>query len=137
VPITYLDSSALVKLVVDEDESAALQAYLDATRAALASSVVAEIELVRTVRRVHGMSSPEEERARSLVYRLALIELDDVVVDQSIGAEPSTLTSLDAIHLASALSVAGDLSAFVAYDRRLLAAAEAAGLSLETPGLTA
>lgn len=46
---------------------------------------------------------------------------------------PPLLRTLDAIHLASALSVAAALSAFVAYDRRLLAAAEDERLPVFAP----
>jgi predicted nucleic acid-binding protein len=59
------------------------------------------------------------------------------VVATSIDAEPPALASLDAIHLATALSLGDELSAFVAYDRLLLAAAKGAGLPVETPGLAA
>jgi uncharacterized protein len=134
VSLAYLDSSALVKLVVREAESPALEAHLDATTPALASSVVAQIELLRAVRRVLGSPSPEEKRARDLLSRLTLIEVDESVVANSIEVQPAALRTLDAIHLATARSVGGELSAFIAYDRRLLAAASEAGLPVRTPG---
>jgi predicted nucleic acid-binding protein len=44
------------------------------------------------------------------------------------------LRSMDAVHLASALSIRADLSAFIAYDHRLGDAASVVGLALLTPG---
>jgi len=49
--------------------------------------------------------------------------------------EPATLRSLDALHLASALSLGADLSGIVVYDGRLLEAATAAGIPTATPGV--
>ena len=45
------------------------------------------------------------------------------------------LSPAHAIHLASALAVRRDLTAFVAYDEALLAAAADAGLPVAAPGL--
>jgi predicted nucleic acid-binding protein len=133
VALAYLDSSALVKLVSAEAESEALATYLDGRDDALAASVVAGVEVVRAARRIGGRTSAEEERARDLISTLLLIELDEAVVAEAIDAEPATLRSLDAIHLATALSVRGDVSAFVTYDERLAEAAKGAGLVVATP----
>jgi hypothetical protein len=56
------------------------------------------------------------------------------IINRAAGIRPNTLRSLDAIHLASALAVKQDLTAFVAYDKRLLAAAREAGLPTASPG---
>jgi uncharacterized protein len=133
VPLVYLDSSALVKLVSAEAESGPLTEFLGGVAGAPASSVVAEIEVVRAARRVGGPSSAEEERARAVLARLLLIDLDQAVVARAITAEPPALRSLDAIHLATALSAERDVAAFVTYDARLAEAAGAAGLPVVTP----
>jgi uncharacterized protein len=56
------------------------------------------------------------------------------VITEAADVGETTLRSLDAIHLASALSVREDLSTFVAYDHRLSEAASAAGLRVLAPG---
>ena len=125
----YLDSSALVKLVVREPESLALR---DALRSwpERVSSVVARIEVERVARRISGGAV---RRARSVLQRLALVDLDDDVVRSSATLGPPELRTLDAIHLATALSLRDDLGAFCAYDARLLGVAAAAGVDVVAP----
>lgn len=127
--LLYLDSSALVKLVVPEPESRALR---DALRSwsERVSSVVAEIEVERVARRIGGGAI---RRGRSVLARLALVELDEDVVRSAAALEPPELRTLDAIHLATALSLGDDLGALCAYDTRLADAAAAAGVDVVVP----
>ena len=67
-----------------------------------------------------------------MLSRIALVPLDDRVLSAAAEVEPAGLRSLDAIHLATALSLFG-LGSFVTYDQRLLAAASAAGLRAMAP----
>lgn len=122
----YLDSSALVKLVVDEAESEALRAFAVGHR--LLSSELARVEVPRAARRFEL-----EARGAELVEELDLIELDQGILADAASVEPLTLGSLDALHLASGLFARERIDAFVAYDARLLAAAEAAGLDVVSP----
>jgi len=69
-----------------------------------------------------------------ILRELSYVVVDEDLLEEAGRLQPPTLRSLDALHLASALSVRGDLSAFVAYDRRLREAATAAGLVVRTPG---
>lgn len=64
---------------------------------------------------------------------MTLVPLDDKVLLAAAALEPATLRSLDAIHLATALSLGGDLGAMYVYDARLAAAARAAGIRVEAP----
>lgn len=128
----YLDTAALAKLVVEEAESEALANWLDDHEdEVLFTSALSKVELVRAaVRR-----SPETRPAAlSLVAELSLVPVDPTVIDLAWSLEPATLHSMDAIQLASALSVAGSAVCFVAYDVRLLEAAAAAGLTTMAPG---
>ncbi|HZI98978.1 MAG TPA: type II toxin-antitoxin system VapC family toxin [Actinomycetales bacterium] len=128
----YLDSSALLKLVVDEPESTALRAWLsDRPDAPRISSQIAKIEVVRACRRGHASALPA---ARTLLSGLDLIPLTSGVVDAAMDVGQPALRSLDAIHLASALPVREDLTAFVAYDLRLADAAAAVALDVVRPG---
>lgn len=127
MPALYLDSSALVKLVREERETHELLASLALWSEPL-TSVVGEVE----VRRVAARSGAS---ADDVLAALSLVELDEAVrrLAGRVGSAP--LRSLDAIHLASALSLGDDLGSFCCYDRRLIADAEAAGLTVLSPGL--
>ena len=129
--LLYLDSSALVKLVVPEPESAALVALLSDWPARVTSHV-AVVEVVRAARRA-STDGAVHRRAREVMAAVNLIRLREDVLEQAATVRPATLRSLDAIHLACATSLADDIGAFVAYDRTLSAAAEAAGFRVLAP----
>jgi uncharacterized protein len=130
--VIYLDSSALVKLARTEPESAALVAWL-AERAGqpLVSSALHRAELPRAVWRDEPGALP---RSYKVMKRIARVALTAAVLDDSATLPPQDLTPAQAIHLASALAVKRDLTAFVAYDESLLAAARNAGLPVASPG---
>lgn len=125
----YLDSSALVKLVVAEPESAALRRFLR-TDPERASCALARVEVVRAVR-PHGATATS--RARQLLRRLDLIQLDDELLAGAAALDGVVLRSLDAIHLAAAQTLGDDLAAIVTYDERMTRAAEQLGLLVHAP----
>jgi len=129
--VIYLDSSALVKLALTERESAALVRWL-AERAdqPLVSSVLHRAEVPRAVWRAEPGALPRSYR---LIKRIAKVALTADVLDNSGTLPPQGLSPAQAIHLASALALKRDLSAFVAYDERLLAAATDVGLPVASP----
>jgi uncharacterized protein len=130
--VIYLDSSALLKLLHEEPESAALAAWLTTQAGTpLLSSELASAEVIRACRRMHPDALPE---ARAQLAGLDLIPLSGTVIAEAADVGETTLRGLDAIHLASALSVREDLSSFIAYDHRLMEAVSAAGLKLLAPG---
>lgn len=125
----YLDSSALVKLVVEEAETRALERAV-AGWPSIVSSIVTAVELPLAARR---SGVPElEARAREIVGTLNLLALDEPLARRASALDPR-LRALDAIHLASALSLRPELEALVAYDGRLVSAGQAAGLTVLTP----
>jgi uncharacterized protein len=128
----YLDSSALVKLALTEPESAALAQWLE-ERAdqPLVSSVLHRAEVPRAVWRAEPGALP---RSYKVIRRIARVALTAEVLDNSATLPPQALGPAQAIHLASALALKRDLTAFVAYDEPLLAAAEDAGLPVAAPG---
>ena len=128
----YLDSSALLKLLHDEAESAALADWLTArTGTPLVSSALARVEVLRACRRINPATLSE---AAALLAGIDLIPLSGAVIDQAADVSETMLRSLDAIHLASALSIQAELNAFITYDHRLADAASTAGLELLVPG---
>ena len=127
--LLYVDSSAIVKLVVPEPETKALRDLLRSWPERV-SSVVALIEVERVARRIGGGTI---RRARTVLSRIALVELDDEVVGIAAALEPPALRTLDAIHLGTALSLRSDLGAVCAYDARLSAAAASKSLEVLAP----
>ena len=127
----YLDTSALVKLIFEERESDALMRWLEErSDEAKLSSQVAVIELIRTCRR---QDDAAVSGARQLLAGLDLVVLSEDVVEGAALVSPVELRSLDAIHLASAMSVFDGLNSFVVYDGRLGTAAIEAGLPVVSP----
>jgi predicted nucleic acid-binding protein len=127
--VAYLDSSALVKLVVDEDESASLRVAL-AAWSRRASSRLSLTEVLRAVRR-HDRGL--EHVAEGVLKRTSLLKLSDSVLSTAARLDPPPLRTLDAIHVASALGLGPSLSAFVSYDALQLESAEALGLPVASP----
>jgi uncharacterized protein len=127
--VVYLDSSALVKLVIAEPESPALRRYLGVAPER-ASCAFARVEVLRAVRE-HG--PPATTRARRLLQRLHLVQVDEELLDAAAALDPRVLRSLDAIHLAAALVFSGELTAIVTYDHRMAAAAALIDVPVAAP----
>ena len=127
----YIDTSALVKLLFDEPESSALSDWLTRmNEIPKVSSDMSTVELLRTCQRIDESLVDD---ARRLLDGVDLVPIDHVIVEQAANMIPYELRSLDAIHLASALSLHEDLTDFVAYDVRLCSAATNAGLPVVSP----
>lgn len=125
----YLDASAAAKLLVDEDESEALVAYLDqmSDDQDLVSSALLETE----VRRLAVCLGLDQYAVSDLLARVDLVDPPRSLFHEA-GLLPGThLRSLDALHLATALRV--EAETIVAYDARLLDAARSLGLGVHSP----
>jgi uncharacterized protein len=118
--VLYGDTSALVKLVVRELESDALEEELGRW-SDLATSVITTIEFSRAVARARGESTvvvAGEATVVGVLGALAEIPLSDDVRATATSLTPVGLRALDAIHLASALALGDDLEAVVTYDQQ-------------------
>jgi len=127
--LTYVDSSAIVKLVVAEPESRALRRHL-ARRQPLVSSALARTEVARALMPV---GSAAVSRGREVLRRIQLLRVNDRVLSDAGQMEPADLRSLDAIHLASARQLGPSVKQIVTYDERMADAARAAGWSVASP----
>jgi predicted nucleic acid-binding protein len=128
----YCDSSALVKLVVEEAESEALDDWLSSQRGVqLTSSIIARTEVVLAVARYGDKWTAA---ANDLLATVAVVELDVDLADEAARMGSPGLRTLDALHLASALRIAQAITAFVVYDHRLAEAARSQGLRVVAPG---
>lgn len=126
----YLDSSALIKLVFEEPESAALERFL-IEWPVRASSWLARVEVLRTARTVRD--AIVVRHADDVLAAVDLIAPDARLLVEAAELEPFSLRALDAVHLATALSLQPDLAGVVVYDRRLSDAARAVGLTVWAP----
>jgi uncharacterized protein len=132
--LIYLDSCALLKLVLPEAETQELQAFLSSrAMEGHATSALSQTEIARALIRVQA--EPEvADAAEDLLDRVLRIRITDPVL-RAAGMFPIRhLRSLDAIHLASAEHLEHALTSFVTYDKRLAAAAGERGLPVQTPG---
>jgi predicted nucleic acid-binding protein len=127
--IAFVDTSAYVKLVLGEPEAPALEQALR-TWPAHAGSMLLRVEAERACAR-HG--ERWVERARQGLGGYALLPIDDGIVRAAAALPPATLRTLDAIHLATALSIGRRLGVLFSYDDRLCDAAQAAGVVVEQP----
>lgn len=125
----YLDSSALVKLAVEEPESGALRRYLRRRRP-MVSSALARTEVLRAL-----LLEGDEglARGRTVLARVELIRVNDRILHAAATLLPADMRSLDAIHLATAQQLATDLGRVVTYDERMLAAAKRLGIRTVAP----
>jgi predicted nucleic acid-binding protein len=127
--VAYLDASAFVKLVKDEPESAALDAGLEAWPRKCSSALL-EVEGPRAARRASPLA---HDAARALLGGIELLEIDADIRRAAADLSDSGVRTLDAIHLATALSLGERCGAFFACDERLIAAARAHGLTVTVP----
>jgi len=127
--LTYVDSSAIVKLVVAEPESKALRSYI-ARRQPLVSSALARTEVGRALL----PSGPEAiARGEEAFRRIQLLRVNDRVLSEAGKMLPAELRSLDAIHLASARQLGSSVKQIVTYDERMAEAARTGGWSVASP----
>lgn len=134
--VLYLDTSALVKLVVREAETDTLEEELGGW-SDLATSVVASVELSRAVARARADSTAvvaDEYTILGVLASDAEVPLSDEVRTIASGLAPVELRTLDAIHLASAMALGADLAAVLTYDARMQRAATELDISVLAPG---
>jgi len=125
----YLDTSAFIKLVRSEPESPALRRELAGRE--LLSSTLLTVEGRRAARRY---GEPAGKRARAALTAITLIPLDQPILDAAAELDPAELRSLDALHLATVVSLPdGDLERLYCYDTRLADAARALGIEVSQP----
>lgn len=136
MPLFYVDSSALLKLLFAEPESSALRAFV--ADADLVSCELAVTEVPRAIRRATADApalrvGPALERGRQLLDSIALLPVDRPLLAVAGAIDEPMLRTLDAIHVAAAAAVS-PVDGFVSYDRRQSAVARLAGLRTVAPG---
>jgi predicted nucleic acid-binding protein len=125
----YLDASAFVKLVVDEPESEALERRLRSWPERTSSALL-RTEARRAVRHLDAAAM---ERAVTALRGVRLIDVRADILDSAGLIDPTVLRSLDAIHLATAQALGGDVGIVFTYDHRMRRGSELLGLPVESP----
>jgi uncharacterized protein len=127
----YLDTSAFLKLLVDEEHSHEVRSMLERSLDSVWSSTLLDVEAHRAARRL-GVPADVVADHLETVTLFALGE-STLVDARTVG--PDTLRTLDALHLAAALELGADLEAVVTYDRRLAAGCASVECPVVAPGL--
>lgn len=126
----YIDTSALVKLVVAEAETEALRSWVIMENPALVSSDLARTELLRAVRRT---AADRVVRARAVLDSITLMAITTSTFEAAGRLDPTILRTIDAVHVTAALELGDDLIGIVTYDDRLADAAQSNGITVVTP----
>ncbi|MGH9032463.1 MAG: type II toxin-antitoxin system VapC family toxin [Acidimicrobiia bacterium] len=126
--LTYIDASAFVKLFIDERESDALDQFV--TGRELSSSALLRTEARRAVRH---LGQETVEHAGAALAAVTLLDITDEVLDRAGMLDPRILRTLDAIHVATALSISDNVAVVVTYDKRMQHASGAVGLRVASP----
>lgn len=129
MPIWYLDTSAVTKFVRPEPETGPLRRWL--ARKDWILSDLHRTELLRAAGRAGGRAPARAER---LLAESDVLRIDAGVFDRAGRLLPVDLRSLDALHLAAAMTLGPDLAGIVTYDGRLKSAARAVGMAVASPG---
>lgn len=129
----YFDTSAIVKLIVIEAESDALVHALPRWPDRV-SSALARVEVHRALRRARA-SRAIHARADAVLAALVLVRPDEPILSRAESFRNPQLRTLDAIHLATALTLGDHPDAFITYDDRLAWAARGLRLTVQHPGI--
>jgi uncharacterized protein len=120
----YLDTSAAVKLLVEEPESAALAQYLDQPNLETVACLLLETELRRFAVR-HAI--PQQD-VTAILDPISLYDMPHSLYYEAGILPGRHIRSLDALHLVAAVRLETDV--IVSYDNRLQEAAAELGLEI-------
>ncbi len=128
--VAYIDASAFIKLFARERESEAMARAIDVKWSNLVASEILEVETFRAALRIGG-GAPA--LAKSMLRRVVLLPLLPTTRESACRIGPPALRTIDALHLATALSSEAEASAIFTYDARLAQASVDAGLQVLAP----
>lgn len=128
--IVYIDTSALARVLLGEPDAQVILRELDSFDHHIASRLL-RVELRRVALREGRLAETDQ-----LLAGVALFPLDQTILSAAESLPPSTVRTLDAIHLATALQAARTtgLDALLTYDARLAAGAREHDLTTLAPG---
>ena len=126
----YLDSSAILKTIFDEKERPELLRVLASQSF---SSRVSRVEVRRTVARLAPNKVSEVNHE---LERINFMPISDVILlaAENFSSE-ITLRTLDAIHVATVMSLEGSIQGLITYDKQMAANAQLLGIKVISPGM--
>ena len=126
----YIDSSAIIKLIKVEKESAALVKKLPRS---IITSRIARVEVARTI----AQHEPDLlDLAYDVLSDIQMIAVEDSIISIAENLPVFTqLRSLDAIHVASATAMKSIVQGIITYDKQMGEAASALGFAVSSPGM--
>jgi uncharacterized protein len=126
----YIDSSAIIKLIRLEKESAALIKKLPS---GLIASRISRIEVTRTIIRYE----PDLlDATYDVLADIQMVPVEDAIITIAENLPQFIdLRSLDSLHIASALSIKNVLEGVITYDKEMVKAAVALGFKTLSPGM--
>ena len=126
----YADSSALLKLLIAEKESAALTDFIDFT---IKSSVLTRVEVIRTL---HKIAPEKIAEAQIILNGIDLTPVNPAILSVAENFSPSiTLKSLDAIHVATVIFLDKSVEGVITYDKAMIKSAKELGINVVSPGM--
>ena len=126
----YLDTSAAIKLLFNEPESQAMRRWVEEAEGRVASSDLLHAELMRATARI---DMDKLEDAQAIIRDLYMMRLSSGVYRRAGNLGPTEMRTLDALHLAAAMELGGDLEGIVTYDVRMAKGAESLGIEVVGP----
>lgn len=129
----YLDASALVTNVIERPKFAELRGFL--LKHSEFRGATSTVGLIETVRNCDRMGTYPNLMAQ-LQRDYDELELTTEIRDRAASL-PGRLKTLDAIHVATAETLGGELASFVTYDRQMANIARSRGLPVASPGMKA
>ena len=126
----YADSSAILKLLIVEKESAALTDFIDFT---IKSSALTRVEVIRVLNKI----APEKiDRARIILAGIDLTPLNPAILSMAENFAPAiTLKSLDALHVATAIFLDKSVEGVITYDKAMIKNAKELRIKVASPGM--
>ena len=126
----YADSSAILKLLIVEKESAALTNFIDFT---IKSSVLTRIEIIRVL---HKIAPEKIAQAQVILAGIDLTPLNPAILSAAENFAPAiTLKSLDALHVASVIFLGAAVEGLITYDKATIKNAKELGITVVSPGM--
>jgi len=126
----YLDSSAILKLLIAEKESAALTDFINFT---IKSSVLTRVEVIRTL---HKIAPEKTADAKEILAGIDVTPLNSAVLNIAENFSLSiTLRSLNALHVATVLFLEKTVEGLLTYDKQMIANAKLLGIKTISPGM--